>query len=114
MTVVSPPVIELEKRCTSPADCGTQRQQPGTELTYTITLTNTGGRAAQNVTLIDIIPFSVDLPNSAIVRSTEFKVGSMGFSPGTTSLTLPASGVKHFSDPINFPAPTPPWAPAAA
>ncbi|HYO64114.1 MAG TPA: right-handed parallel beta-helix repeat-containing protein [Pyrinomonadaceae bacterium] len=110
----APPEITLEKRCTSPADCETARQAPGTELTYTITFTNSGGSAAQNFTLLDVIPFSVDAAASTVDRSTEFKVGSTVFTPGTSGLTLPAGGVLHFSDAISYPPPTPPWNPTAS
>jgi len=115
VTVASaPPEVQLVKACTAPADCTSAAQQPGTELTYTITFSNVGGQAAQNVYIVDIIPFSVDLANSVIVRSTDFKVGSMAFTPGTSTLTLPPAGIKHFSDAVGFPAPTPPWAPTLA
>lgn len=93
---------------------GGPNPRPGTEITYTIAFSNLGGVSVQNFYLVDIIPFSVDVANSLIVRSTEFKVGSMTFSPGTSTLTLPAGGLKYFSDAINFPAPTPPWNPSAA
>jgi uncharacterized repeat protein (TIGR01451 family) len=110
----APPNIFLEKACTAPANCVSVNQAPGTELTYTITFTNNGGSAASNLTIIDVIPFSVDLANSLIVRSTEFKVGSLTFNPGTTGLTLAPAGVLHYSDAINFPAPAPPWTPVAS
>ncbi|HEV2799849.1 MAG TPA: hypothetical protein VGW12_05095 [Pyrinomonadaceae bacterium] len=107
-----PPDVRLQKRCTSPANCESAPQQPGTELTYTITFSNTAGTsAAQGLTIVDVIPFSVDLPNSAIVRSTEFKVGSMTFNPGTSGLTITPAGYKFYNDAINFPAPAPPWTP---
>jgi uncharacterized repeat protein (TIGR01451 family) len=83
-------------------------------LTYTITFTNTAGTsAAQGLTIVDIIPFSVDLPNSAIIKSTEFKVGSMTFAPGTSGLTIAPAGFRSYNDAINFPAPAPPWNPAS-
>jgi uncharacterized repeat protein (TIGR01451 family) len=110
----APPNIVLEKRCAAPANCETAVQPPGTELTYTITFTNDGGSAASNLTIVDVVPFSVDAANSLIVKSTEFKVGSMTLAPGTTGLSLAPAGILHFSDPINFPAPTPPWTPASA
>lgn len=83
---------------------------PGTEITYTVAFSNLGGTTVQNFYLVDVIPFSVS--GSTIVRSTEFKVGSMTFAPGSTALTLPVAGRRYFSDAINFPAPTPPWNPA--
>ena len=110
-----PPDVRLQKRCTSPANCESAPQQPGTELTYTITFTNTAGTsAAQGLTIVDIIPFSVNIPNSAIIKSTEFKVGSMTFTPGTSGLTIVPAGFKFYNDAINFPAPAPPWNPASA
>ena len=41
-----PPSITLQKRCTLPANCESAAQQPGTELTYTITFTNGAGTSA--------------------------------------------------------------------
>lgn len=110
-----PPDVRLQKRCTSPANCESAAQQPGTELTYTITFTNTAGTsAAQGLTIVDIIPFSVNVPSAVIVKSTEFKVGSMTFSPGTTGLTIAPTGYKSYNDAINYPAPLPPWNPASS
>ena len=54
---------------------------PGTDLTYTLTFRNrvaSGGMSATGLTVIDIIP-----PN------TEFKVGTMTYSQGTTTLGVP-------------------------
>lgn len=52
-------------------------QAPGTDLVYTITFTNTGGLAAQTLVVKDPIP-----------ASTDFKVGSVTSSLGTTGLTV--------------------------
>lgn len=52
-------------------------QVPGTDLAYTITFTNTGGLAAQTLVIKDPIP-----------SSTDFKVGSVTNSLGTTGLTV--------------------------
>jgi uncharacterized repeat protein (TIGR01451 family) len=52
-------------------------QIPGTDLGYTITFTNTGGLAAQTLVIKDPIP-----------ASTDFKVGSVTTSLGTTGLTV--------------------------
>lgn len=52
-------------------------QTPGTDLGYTITFTNTGGLAAQTLVIKDPIP-----------ASTDFKVGSVTTSLGTTGLTV--------------------------
>lgn len=110
-----PPDVRLQKRCTAPANCESAAQQPGTELTYTITFTNTAGTsAAQGLTIVDIIPFSVDIPNAAIIKSTEFKVGSMTLSPGSSGLTIAPAGYRYYNDPINYPAPAPPWNPASS
>ncbi|HEV2764917.1 MAG TPA: right-handed parallel beta-helix repeat-containing protein, partial [Pyrinomonadaceae bacterium] len=110
----APPNIALEKRCTVPANCETAQQPPGTELTYTITFTNTGGSPAQSFTLVDVIPFSVDVPSATLDHSTEFKLGSTVFTPDTSGLTLPAAGVLHFNDAVSYPPPAPPWNPTAA
>jgi uncharacterized repeat protein (TIGR01451 family) len=55
----------------------TGNQIPGADLTYTITFTNTGGAAAQSLVIKDPIP-----------SNTDFKVGSVTSSLGTTGLTV--------------------------
>lgn len=108
-----PPNVTLQKRCTAPVNCESAAQQPGTELTYTITFTNSAGTsAAQNLTIVDIIPVSDS--GTAIIKSTEFRVGSMTFTPGTSGLTIAPTGYRHFSDSIPYPAPTPPWNPSVS
>jgi uncharacterized repeat protein (TIGR01451 family)/fimbrial isopeptide formation D2 family protein len=77
VNVVGPPSVTLVKDCTSPADCTTQSQLPGTELTYRIVFTNGGGRAAQNFVLTDAVP-----------ANTDFKLGSAAAALGTTGLTV--------------------------
>jgi uncharacterized repeat protein (TIGR01451 family)/fimbrial isopeptide formation D2 family protein len=77
VNVVAPPDVQLVKDCTAPANCTTQQQTPGTDLTYKITFTNSGGRAAQNFVLTDQIP-----------SNTDFKVGSVSTSLGTTGTTV--------------------------
>ena len=52
-------------------------QPPSTDLTYTITFTNSGGTAAQSLVVKDPIP-----------ANTDFKVGSVTNSLGTTGLTV--------------------------
>jgi uncharacterized repeat protein (TIGR01451 family) len=52
-------------------------QPPDSDLTYTITFTNSGGRAATNIIITDPIP-----------AFTDFKVGSVSTTPGTTGLTV--------------------------
>jgi hypothetical protein len=108
----APPQVTLVKDCTSPANCLSAPQQPGADLTYTITFTNEGGSTAQSLTIVDIIPISE--VGGALVRSTEFKVGSMTFNPGTTGLTIAPAGYKHYSDVIPYPLPLPPWSPATS
>ncbi|HEU4596449.1 MAG TPA: right-handed parallel beta-helix repeat-containing protein [Pyrinomonadaceae bacterium] len=78
------PDIELRKCVNWNSACveGTVNNiPPGTDLTYTLTFRNrvaAGGMSATGLTLIDIIP-----PN------TEFKVGSMTYNRGTTTLGVP-------------------------
>jgi len=52
-------------------------QLPGTDLIYTIGFTNSGGKAATSVILNDPVP-----------ANTDFKVGSMTSTLGTTGLTV--------------------------
>ena len=77
VNVLGPPDVQLVKDCTSPANCTTQQQPPGTDLTYQIAFSNSGGRAAQSFVLTDPIP-----------ANTDFKVGSVANSLGTTGLTV--------------------------
>ncbi|HEX8128126.1 MAG TPA: isopeptide-forming domain-containing fimbrial protein, partial [Pyrinomonadaceae bacterium] len=114
VTVVASPVpsVKLVKDCTSPANCLSAKQQPGTDLTYTITFTNDGSVAVQNLTIVDIIPITDT--GSAIVRSTDFKVGSMTFTPGTSGLTIAPADYKYYNDPLNAYPLLPPWTPASS
>lgn len=77
LTVANAPVITLAKSCTAPADCVSAAQQPGTELTYQLVFTNSGGTAAQNLIITDPIPVT-----------TDFKIGSGTSNPGSSGLTL--------------------------
>ncbi len=72
INVIGSPNVELVK---SVSPSGTQL--PGTDLVYTIAFTNTGGRAAQALVIQDPIP-----------NNTDFKVGSVTSSLGTTGLTV--------------------------
>ena len=72
VTVPAPPSVGLVK---SVNPSGTQ--PPDTDLSYTITFSNTGGSAAQNLIISDPIP-----------ANTDFKVGSATSSLGTTGLTV--------------------------
>lgn len=114
VTVVIPPVpsVKLEKDCTAPANCLTVKQQPGTDLTYTITFTNDGNVTVQNLTIVDIIP--VHDTGSAIIRTTDFKVGSMTFTPGTSGLTIAPTDYKYYNDALAVYPLLPPWTPSSA
>lgn len=59
------------------ADCTIAAQLPGTDVTYNIAFTNTGGSNAQNMVLVDGIP-----------TNTDYKLGSATSSLGTTGLTI--------------------------
>jgi len=72
-----PPAIGLVKNCTVPANCTTASQLPGTELTYQIDFTNTGGSGASSLVIVDGIP-----------ENTDYKLGSASASVGTTGLTF--------------------------
>ncbi|HWQ33835.1 MAG TPA: hypothetical protein VNQ79_13375 [Blastocatellia bacterium] len=77
LTVANAPSIALTKSCTAPADCVTAAQQPGTELTFMLVFTNSGGIPAQNLIISDPVP-----------QNTDFKLGSAAINTGTTGLTL--------------------------
>jgi uncharacterized repeat protein (TIGR01451 family) len=113
VTVIIPPVpsVKLVKNCIAPANCLSARQQPGTDLTYAITFTNDGNVPVQNLTILDIIPISDT--GSAIVRTTDFKVGSMTFTPGTSGLTIAPADYKYYNDPLTVYPLVPPWTPTS-
>lgn len=79
-TSATPPNIGLVK---SVSPTGTQ--MPGTELTYTIAFTNSGGAAATNFRLTDPDPSNAALK---LNTNTDFKVGSVVNTLGTTGLTV--------------------------
>lgn len=72
VTIQPPPLVDLLKsvNLSSP-------QPPGTDLTYTIIFTNTGGIPATGLIVTDPIP-----------ADTDFKVGSVTTNLGTTGLTV--------------------------
>jgi len=55
-------------------------QMPGTDLLYSIAFTNTGGSAASNMVITDPVP-----------ANTDFKVGSVTNTLGTTGLSVAVS-----------------------
>jgi uncharacterized repeat protein (TIGR01451 family) len=60
-------------------------QLPGTDLTYTIVYTNTGGQAATSFVIVDPNPLNAD-PLERVLRNVDFKLGSISSNPGTTGL----------------------------
>jgi uncharacterized repeat protein (TIGR01451 family)/fimbrial isopeptide formation D2 family protein len=72
VTVVGGPIVGLVK---SVSPTGTQN--PGTDLVFTITFNNSGGASAQTLVIKDPVP-----------SNTDFKVGSVTNSLGTTGLTV--------------------------
>lgn len=89
VVISNTPTINLVKSCTVPATCETAGQLPGTDLTYNIAFTNSGGVAAQAFVVTDPVPLN-----------TDFKVGSQTPFP-----TLPGiTGVVEYSsdyDPLS-------------
>ena len=71
-TITAAPYLTLTKTV-SP----TGNQIPGTDLTYAISFTNSGGLAAQQMIIVDGIP-----------DNTDFKLSSATISPGSTGLTF--------------------------
>ncbi len=80
LTVAGLPTIALVKTVTPAGD-----QPPGTDLTYKIVFSNTGGAAAQKLIIFDPIP-----------DNTDFKLGSETITPGTTGLTMVAEFSNDF------------------
>lgn len=70
-TVGGVPNISLDKSCPSPANCESVAQLPGTDITYRIDFTNTGGASAANLKIIDAIPSDMD-----------YKIGSAAVTSG--------------------------------
>lgn len=62
----------------------TGTQIPGTDLTYTIAFSNTGGSAARNLVITDPDPSTA----LSLSTNTSFKLSSITSSLGTTGLTL--------------------------
>jgi uncharacterized repeat protein (TIGR01451 family) len=85
-----PPKIDLLKSYS----VNTAYIQPGTEITYPISFTNTGGTGATNLIIKDIIP-----------ANTEFKVGSAAYDLGTTGLASPPT-IRYTNVSLPNPDPT--------
>jgi uncharacterized repeat protein (TIGR01451 family) len=77
VVVPPPPSVGLVKTCPSPANCTTQDQWPGTDLTYNIAFTNSGGSPAKTLSIKDQIP-----------TNTDFKLGTVQTNLATTGLTV--------------------------
>lgn len=75
-----PPIVTLLKSVNP-----TGAQLPGTDLTYTIAYTNSGGKPAQSFIIIDPNPANAD-PLERVLRNVDFKIGSMTSTPGTSGL----------------------------
>jgi len=61
-----PPNVSLVKRCTQPANCENANQLPGTDVTYSIAFTNTGGQSAHGLSILDAIPQNTELKLSSV------------------------------------------------
>jgi uncharacterized repeat protein (TIGR01451 family) len=84
-----PPKIDLLKSYSA----NTAYIQPGTEITYPISFSNTGGTGATNLIIKDIIP-----------ANTDFKVGSVTYDLGNTGLATPPT-IQYTN--VNLPNPDP-------
>ena len=73
--IALPPSIALLKSCSLPANCTTAPQLSGTDLTYQIQFTNSGGQTANAMTILDANPLN-----------TDFKIGTAQASVGTSGL----------------------------
>ncbi len=83
----SPPDITLTKECIAPANCTTESQTPGSELTYRITFVNVGGSPAFNFMLID----PADGSGIKLNDHADFKLGSVLNGLGMTGLGVAVS-----------------------
>ncbi len=94
--ISSRPAIALVKSCTAPATCETANQIPGTDLSYKIVFSNTGGIAAQKLVIADPIPTSTDyqvIPGAAVTTSAGLTfVIEYSSDGGTTWTYIPISG----------------------
>jgi uncharacterized repeat protein (TIGR01451 family) len=72
VTIIGPPNVVLLKTVNPSGN-----QAPGTDLSYAITFTNSGGMVAQSLVIKDPIP-----------PSTDFKVGSVVTNSGTSGLNV--------------------------
>ncbi|HEY0082875.1 MAG TPA: hypothetical protein VGB61_08805 [Pyrinomonadaceae bacterium] len=77
VTLYTPPNVVLAKACPAPANCAEQAQLPGTDLTYQISFTNTGGSTAGGLVITDQIP-----------ANTDFKIGTAAAALGTNGLSV--------------------------
>lgn len=87
--ILTPPNISLVKSCPIPANCTSTPQMPGTDVSYQIVFTNTGGQAAANMAIVDRIP-----------DNTDYKIGSAAANAGTTGLTFTIEYSNDY-DPLN-------------
>ena len=80
--VTTPPNVTLGKCVVVGADCVTTNSTalPGSDLVFSISFSNTGGYQATNFVITDQVP-----------ANTDFKVGSVTSSLGTTGLTVTVS-----------------------
>jgi uncharacterized repeat protein (TIGR01451 family) len=96
VVISSVPTIALVKSCTAPATCETANQLPGTDLTYKIVFSNTGGIAAQKLVIVDPIPTSTDYqvsPGAAVTTSAGLTfVIEYSSDSGVTWTYTPTSG----------------------
>jgi uncharacterized repeat protein (TIGR01451 family) len=95
----TPPNVGLVKSCPLPADCTTAPQLPGTDITYEIEFTNTGGQGAANLQIVDGIPDNMDykigsaVVNSGLTFTIEFSSDYDPATPAAATWTYtPVSG----------------------
>jgi uncharacterized repeat protein (TIGR01451 family) len=95
----APPDVALVKDCTAPADCTRpEGQPPGTDLTYGITFTNSGGSPALSFVITDPVPNSTDFKVGSESHTTPLPAGLTGVtveyfdSSTSTWITNPVSG----------------------
>ncbi|MFV0388403.1 MAG: beta strand repeat-containing protein [Pyrinomonadaceae bacterium] len=101
-SIAAKPILSLLKDCTVPADCKTNPQMPGTDLTYTIQMTNGGTSDATQIALIDYVP-----------DNTDFKIGSAAIDSAPSGVSIAIEYSMNY-DPLNPGAATWTYSPTSA
>jgi uncharacterized repeat protein (TIGR01451 family) len=86
------PFVTLVKSCLAPVTCIAASQAPGTDITYQVAATNTGGHTAGLVVITDPVPTRLD-----------FKLGTASgtFSGNTVTVSYSTDGISFTYTPVS-------------